>query len=357
MSRGAIARINLSALRHNLTVARQSAPQSKLIAAIKANGYGHGMVEVASALTDADMFAVACLSEAITLRESGIKKPILVLQGFVNASELEDFIRYHLTSVVHSEEQLMLLLKTELEGALSVWLKVDTGMHRLGLAPELVESAYLKLQAINNIQLQGVMTHFACADEIDNKKTRQQTQRFLSSVENIDADFSMANSAAILAWPETHQQWIRPGIMLFGASPFVNGVARQHKLKPVMTFNAKLNAIKTIEAGETVGYGASWTADCSTRVGVVSVGYGDGYPRHAKTGTPVAVNGVKTQLLGRVSMDLITVDLADIPARVGDVVELWGGQISADDVARCADTIAYELFTGITKRVEFTYLD
>jgi len=356
MTRATRAEINLSALRHNLQVAR-SHSQSKQMAIIKANGYGHGIVEVARALSDADGFGVATIGEAITLRESGVYQPILLLEGFNRPQDLLLMYSYKLQSGIHSEEQIK-ILEQHASKPVHVWLKVDTGMHRLGFAPEQVSSIHKRLATIDNVQQPiNLMTHFACADDRQSDYTTQQIKQFSDVTKKFDqAEKSLANSAGILGWPDTHADWVRPGIMLYGGSPFVNGKAAEHDLKPVMTLKSEIIAIHNYKKGDSIGYGQSYTCEADMPVATIAIGYGDGYPRHATSGTPVLINGVQVPLVGRVSMDMITVDLRGYKkAQVGDEVTLWGEGLPVELVAEKAGTISYELFCGVTQRVNFTY--
>jgi alanine racemase len=324
---------------------------------IKANGYGHGAVELARTLSDeADAFAVACSEEAMELRESGIRDPIVLLGGAFEPGEVTGAALHGLTLTLHTETQLEWLLAARPPRPLSVWLKIDTGMHRLGFAPEELARVHAQLAACRHVERIVLMSHFACADETGNGATARQLACFRAAAAEIEAPVSLANSAAVMAWPDTHGDWIRPGIMLYGSSPFGAG-SDAAGLRPVMRLESRLVAVHQLEAGEAIGYGARYVCDRPTRVGVVAIGYADGYPRHAPDGTPVAVNDQLTRLIGRVSMDMLTVDLTALPdARVGDHVQLWGDRVSANEVARLSETIAYELFTGVGHRVHFRYL-
>ena len=351
--------INLSACRHNLAVAKKAAEKSRCIAVIKANAYGHGMVKIAQALNDADAFAVARMSEAIELREAGIAKPIVLLEGFSSTNELELVTKYKFDSVIHSEEQLHLLESFQ-SNLINIIIKVDTGMHRLGYRPEEVAEVYRRLQQCHCVDKNiALMTHFSNADDKRDDKTLKQIEVFYQSIEKLpDSEVSLSNSAAILGWPQSHASWNRPGIMLYGVSPFINSTASEHNLKPVMTLKSQLIAVKTVKQGEAIGYGGTYICNKDMTIGIVATGYGDGYPRHAKIGTPVLVNGKPSQLLGRVSMDMICVDLSEQKkAKVNDPVILWGEGLAIEDIANSAGTIAYELLCGVTSRVEFNYID
>ena len=350
------ARIDLDALRHNLRVAAEAAPAGKVMAVIKANGYGHGMIRVARALAAADAFAVARVGEGVELREAGVTHPVLVLAGCHDADELAAATRHDLQLVVQQQRQVDLLNSVELDRPLRCWLKVDTGMNRLGFGAEQAAAAYRDLQACTNVHGNPpVMTHLANADDLDDDYTLTQLQRFQNVRDQLRADISIANSAGILGWPGSHARWQRPGIMLYGASPLLGRTATELNLKPVMTFSTRLIAVRQIKAGEPVGYGGIWRAPEDMPIGVLAVGYGDGYPREMPAGTPVLLNGKRVPLVGRVSMDTSTLDLRGMPeARVGDPAVLWGEGLPADEIAKAAGTIAYTLFCGITDRVRFT---
>ena len=351
--------INLKACQHNLSIAKQAAPDSKCIAIIKANAYGHGMLEIANALSDADAFGVARIEEALQLRKAGVSKPILLLEGFSSESELAIAGEYKLESVVHNEEQVKLLEQFQGE-AITIVLKIDSGMHRLGFEEKDVSNILKRLENISTINKPfKLMTHFANADDKQDDKTLKQIELFYKSIDGLAKnETSMANSAGILGWPQSHSSWNRPGIMLYGVSPFINSTASVHNLKPVMTLSSKLISIKQVKKDEAIGYGGTYICEKDMKVGIIAIGYGDGYPRHAKTGTPVLVNGKRCSLLGRVSMDMICVDLSEInddKAKVNDEVILWGEGLPIEEIAECSNTIGYELLCGVTKRVEFIY--
>jgi alanine racemase len=358
MSRPSFATIDTRAFVANYRHAKSLAKGARAVAVIKANGYGHGAVTLGRALAaEADAFGVACCEEALELRESGIDNPILLLEGLFEPDEIEDAVRHRLTLVVHSHQQVEWLLSARPARPLDVWLKVDTGMHRLGFEPRELTAVHARLSASPNIARIALMSHFARADETDSPATQQQIMQFREVSRGIDAPVSLANSATVLAWPQAHADWIRPGIMLYGSSPFESAHPTAEPLRPVMRLQSELIAIHELAAGDSIGYGARFTCDAPTRVGTVAMGYADGYPRHAPDGTPVAVNGQLARLIGRVSMDMLTVDLNGQPdAQIGDPVQLWGDRVSANEVARLSGTISYELFTGITRRVHFRYL-
>lgn len=355
MMRAATALIDLQALRHNLARVRQAAPGARVMAAIKANGYGHGLVRAARALAAADAFAVACSEEAVSLREAGIDKPILLLEGIFEASELPLCCRWGLAVALHHHSQLDMLEGVRLERPLSVWLKIDSGMHRLGFAPEDLPGAWQRLQACPAVKPPvRLMSHLARADERDSDYTLIQLRVFEEASAGLPGERSLANSAGILGWAATHYDWVRPGLMLYGASPFVDGLAAEEGLRPAMTLSTRLIAVKRLNKGEPVGYGSSWNCPEDMAMGVAAIGYGDGYPRHAPSGTPVLVNGREAALVGRVSMDMICIDLRRHPeARVGDPVVLWGHGLPIEIIARAARTIPYTLMCAVTARVRF----
>lgn len=357
MSRSAIAVIDTSAFVANYRYAKLLAPQARALAVIKANGYGHGAVQLAHALGDeADAFAVACTEEAMELRESGVQQPIVLLEGAFEPQEIDNAALCGFTLVVHAAHQLDWLEQARPSQPIDAWLKVDTGMHRLGFAPAALATALERLQAIPHVRNIVLMSHFARADEPDCDATERQLAEFDDATGPYNLPSSMANSAGIIAWPAAHRAWIRPGIMLYGSSPLPTDAIPQPTLRPVMNLESRLIAVRDLAAGESIGYGGRFTCSANTRVGVVAMGYADGYPRHAPDGTPVAVNGKRTQLMGRVSMDMLTVDLSDQPdAQVGDHVQLWGDAVAASEVAQASGTIAYELFTKVTRRVHFQY--
>lgn len=317
---------------------------------VKANGYGHGLINAANAMqAQVDGLGVALLEEARQLREAGIGAPILVAEGCFDRDELLEARQLSLDLVVHSPWQVAMLLDNP--GADRLWLKLNTGMNRLGLRPAIALQAGEQLAAAG-MKPVGVMTHFACADDEQDARTSRQLMLAREVADTLGLPLSAANSAALIRYPESHAQRVRPGIMLYGSSPFTWQRAAEIGLQASHRFSARLIAINDIQPGESVGYGATWTAAEAGRVGVVAVGYGDGYPRHAPSGTPVAINGEPTVLVGRVSMDMLTIDLNGIEAHVGDEVELWGDVVDVDAVAKACGTISYELFCQITSRPE-----
>ena len=350
MRRHARAQFDLAALRHNLGRVRAAAPGARVMAAVKADAYGHGMLRVAEALAAggageaADGLAVACVDEALALREAGIRLPVLALQGPRDVDELRAAADRGITLCLHQAWQCALLDAVRLPQPVAVWLKIDTGMHRMGVAMEEVAGLHQALSAHANVAgPPGLMTHFARADEPGSPVTDEQIAAFDRATGGLAGPQSLANSAAILSRPDSHRDWVRPGIMLYGGSPFADTPAADLGLRPVMTLTAPLIAIRQARRGDAIGYGGDWTCPEDMPIGCVAIGYGDGYPRHAPSGTPVAVAGRRTALAGRVSMDVVTIDLRGIDARVGDPVELWGPTIPMDEVATHAGTISYEL--------------
>lgn len=344
--------IDLAALRHNLQQLRAGAPQSRIMAAIKANGYGHGLERVARSLNDVDGLGVACLEEAVKLRKAGISTPITLLEGFFHADELPEISKHGLDVVVHHLQQIEMLEQQPPAAPLRVWLKVDSGMHRLGIRAGETGSLWRRLAAIGQVELIGLMTHLANADDLDDSKTEEQLSLFHKVCEGLPGLRTIANSAGHLGWPQCHADWNRPGISIYGVSPFPGKCGDDHGLRPVMTLRSELIAVNQLKKGDAIGYGGNWCCPEDMPVGVVAVGYGDGYPRHAGNGTPVLVNGKRVPLVGRVSMDMITVDLRSQPgAGAGDVVVLWGEGLPVEEIAEHADTIPYELLCGVTGRV------
>ena len=347
LSSPVIAELNLDALRANLAKVRKLAPGSKILAVIKADGYGHGLLRVARALTASDGFAVARVEEGIQLRRAGIAHRIVVLQGYTNQEEYQAHLTHRLEPVIHSLSQLDLLAGHPPQG-LRPWLKLDTGMHRLGLSQEAFDVALSHLAQCKP----QVMTHLACADETRNPFTSRQLAVFEQIVRPLELPISIANSAAILAWPRTHADWVRPGLMLYGISPFTGRTGTELGLQPVMTLKSRIIAIKSIPDGAAVGYGGAWTARRPTRLGIVSAGYGDGYPREITPGTQVLIGHERVPVIGRVSMDMLTVDLTDFPGITeGRQVTLWGEDLPVEEIATRGGTIPYTLVCGVTPRV------
>ncbi|KJY97774.1 alanine racemase [Pseudoalteromonas ruthenica] len=355
----ATATIDFCALRANLARVKSLAPDSQVMAVLKANAYGHGLVPIAQQLADADAFAVARIEEALALRTGGITKPIVLLEGFFKASDIEIMLANNFQTVVHDEYQLEALEQAQLAGAIKVWLKVDTGMHRLGINPESINTFYRRLKDCPYVQDEvNLMTHFACADDNQDAYNEAQLQLFQTLVADKPEPLCLANSAAIINYPQSHGDWVRPGLMMYGVSPVKNTFSAQLQLTPVMTLSSEVIAVRPVRQGEPVGYGGHWRADKDTYLAVVAIGYGDGYPRHAQNGTPVLINAQRYPLVGRVSMDMITVDIGPDPSAVavGDEAIMWGRELAIEEIAACADTIAYELLCNITPRVSYQYI-
>jgi len=356
----ATAIIDCQALVNNFKRIKKVAPNSKILAVLKANAYGHGLERIAKTLIQkeamADAFGVARIDEALELRAAGIVKPIVLLEGFFSTDDLPVLAVNNLQTIVHNEQQLNAILTAELDKPLKVWLKIDTGMHRLGINPEQFQYFYQSLSTSKNVQQPLVlMSHLACADEDNNALTAKQLNLFEQLTQNTYEERSMANSAAIFTMPQSQYDWIRPGLMLYGVSPLPlsSNSSACSGIEPVMTLQSSLIAVRNLIAGETVGYGGVWQSEKDTTIGVVAIGYGDGYPRHAKNGTPVLINQRRVPLVGRVSMDMITVDLGrDAQDQVGDAAILWGKQLPVEEIAEYATTIPYELLCNITRRVQ-----
>jgi alanine racemase len=348
--RPARAVIDLQALRHNYRLAREST-RAKALAVVKANAYGHGAVRVAQALEDqANGFAVACIEEALELRAAGIHAPILLLEGFFEAAELALIVEHDLWFVVHSRWQLDAIEQAAIGKPLTVWLKLDTGMHRVGFQPAEYRAAYQRLLAGGKVAKIVLMSHFARADELDSSRSDEQLAVFQAATQGLEAETSLRNSPAVLGWPNIPSDWVRPGIMLYGATPFEQPHPLADQLQPVMTLESKIISVSELPAGEPVGYGARFVTSGSTRTGIVAMGYADGYPRQAPTGTPVWIDGQPSRLVGRVSMDMLCVDLTHLPqAGLGSRVELWGRNVLASEVATHAATIPYQIFCNLNR--------
>jgi alanine racemase len=352
MQRKTAAYIDQKAIRDNFSYARSLAPGAKAVAVIKADAYGHGILQVAATLRDlAPMFGVATIDEALVLREGGIRNPILVLEGVTTRDACEVAKSHDLVLMVHTLEQIELMAGM----SASAWVKVDTGMHRLGINSEDLGDTLEQLRD-GDVDVQVVCTHLACAEELNNAMTTEQLDEFARCTAECNLPLSIANSAATIARPDARADWIRPGIMIYGVSPFAGDVEPDSTLRPVMTFASEIIAVREIPAGDAVGYGAHWTADRPSVIATVAVGYADGYPRHAPNGTPVFVGDKVVPLVGTVSMDMISVDVTDLSAvAIGDPVELWGSNVSVSEVADRAGTISYELLAGVTARVPRIY--
>lgn len=348
------AEINLNALVHNFNMMKACSPRSKIIAVVKGNAYGHDAAIVAKTLKQADAFAVARIEEAITLRQAGITQPIILLEGCFCREDLEIASRNQLQPVIHHAGQLADVISAPLLQPLRVWLKIDTGMHRIGVFPDQVAHYVAQLSHSQNVIGDvGFVSHFYQADELSQPTTLQQLETFIRATAGFPGEKSLSNSAGVLYWSDAHFDWIRPGIALYGISPRSDSTGIAEGLQPVMTLKSSLIAVRSHKAGESIGYSGHWVAEQDTRIGVVAMGYGDGYPRMAPTGTPVLVNGRKVPVVGRVSMDMMTVDLgSDSHDQVGDEVVLWGNGLPAEEVARHIGTIAYELVIKITGRVQ-----
>ena len=350
MPRPTTATIDLAALKHNLGVVRRCAPAARAFAIIKANAYGHGLLRAARALAGADGFGLVELESAVRLRDAGYRQPILLLEGVFESSELQVLIDYRLSTVVHCAEQLQMLEDLPAGVALDVFVKFNTGMNRLGFALGQAPAVLAALGRSRCPKSVTVMTHFATADEP--RGVGWQMEELDRALAGAMLPRCLANSAAILSHPETHADWVRPGIMLYGCSPFSGETAVSRGLRPVMTLASRVIAVQELQAGDAVGYGGLFRAERPTRVGVIACGYADGYPRHAPTGTPVMVAGELTRTLGRVSMDMLCVDLSDLPqARPGSPAILWGAEVPVEHVAAAAGTVGYELLCALAPRV------
>lgn len=355
MTRPARVIIDLAALRHNYSRVQHLAAGRKIMAVVKADAYGHGLTRVANTLSNVDAFGVACLEEAEQLREANISQPIVLLEGPFASSELKTIDALSLDLVVHHVSQVEMLEQATTTKPLRVWLKIDSGMHRLGFEAKELSSIWQRLQACDAVADNIIlMTHLAVSNEPDNPITQRQLEDFAFACADYKAPRSIANSAAIVANSDSHADWVRPGLMLYGVSPMQDCVASDHDLQPVMSLVSQLISVKKLQKGEPVGYGASWICPSDTTIGIVAAGYGDGFPRHAKSGTPMLVNGQRACMIGNASMDMLTVDLSSQPqAKVGDPVELWGTNLAIEEVAMYAGTIAYELLCGVHKRLAF----
>lgn len=344
--------LDMAAFAHNFAWIRAAVPDSKIMAVIKANAYGHGLVRAARALPAADAFAVARVEEGVVLRQAGIAPRVAVLQGYTDEEGMRLSARHGLEPVIHSGFQLDLLERLDIAAPMAVWLKADSGMHRLGLSEEEFVRARTRLARMSQVrQPVPLMTHLANADVTDDPATEIQLRCF-GRMAGDGGEFSIANSAGLMAWEAARSAWVRPGILLYGVSPFPGQTGPEEGLRPVMTLQSRLIAIKHLNTGDAVGYGGDFVCPRPTRMGIAAIGYGDGYPRRAATGTPVLVRGRRVPLIGRVSMDMISVDLTDCPAaEVGDTVTLWGQGLPVEEIALCADTIPYVLLCNVTQRV------
>ena len=360
MTRPARVVVDLAALRHNLARVRERAPRSKVMAIVKADAYGHGIARVAGALAEADGFGVACLEEACQLREAGVQKKILLLEGPYAAGEVPTIQALGLDVVIHHRAQFDLLdAAAATPPLLKVWLKLDTGMHRLGFAPEDLDAAWTRLRQHPAVaEPPRLLSHLACANEPDNPMTAAQARLFAAATRAYPVEKSLANSAGLLASEQCQLDWVRPGLMLYGVSPIDGRGAADFGLRPAMSLESRLISLRNLQQGEPVGYGASWLCPEAMPVGIVAAGYGDGFPRHADTGTPVLVAGKRCSVIGKPSMDMLTVDLRSRPdAKIGDPALLWGGPLPIELIARHADTTPYELLCGVHKRLQFVEVE
>ncbi len=351
--------IDTAAFTHNLTRVRSLAPRSKVLAVIKANAYGHGIVTAARALAAADAFAVARIDEAMTLREEGVDARIVLLEGVQSAAELELAARHKLEPFVHQPEQVLMLEAWAGTHAFNAWLKIDSGMGRLGFRPAQAQAAAERLARCRSVrQPVPLVTHLAEAEIRGKAGTRAQIDGFAVATAGMTGERSIANSAGLIAWPDAQADWVRPGIMLYGISPFADSIGSDLGLKPVMTLETRVIALKPLAAGDRVGYGGIWTAKRASRIAIAAAGYGDGYPRGTANGTAVQVNGMPAEIAGRVSMDMLAIDVSDLPqVSVGDPVQLWGPAVPVERVAAASGTIAYELTCRVSRRVPFEVRD
>ncbi|WP_194723127.1 alanine racemase [Noviherbaspirillum malthae] len=353
MPRPITARIHAAALRHNLNIAKQSAPGSKVWAVVKANAYGHGLARAMQSFEAADGLALVEVDGALRLRDMGWTKPVLLLEGFFHESDLPELAAREVQFAIHCREQIDMLEKARLAAPVHVHLKMNSGMNRLGFKPEDFRAAYLRLRAISAVRSITLMMHFANADDASNAAMpmAEQIRRFEAAAADLEGPRSLANSAAVLGHPDVAADWVRPGIMLYGGTPG-GKTADQFGLQAAMTLESEIIGVQRIQPGDAVGYGSRFVADRPMTIGVVAGGYADGYPRHAPAGTPVMVDGRRTRVVGRVSMDMLTVDLSELPeSGFGSKVELWGRNVPIDEVANASGTIGYELMCALAPRV------
>ncbi len=346
--------IDRTALQHNFNRVKAIAPDARVMAIVKADAYGHGITRVASLLADADAFGVACIEEARQLRGADITQSIVLLEGPHKTEELSLIQDLNLDVVVHNHAQIEMLKTLSLTSQTQVWIKIDTGMHRLGFKADEINKVWSQLSRMDVNKIPHLMTHLAVANLPEHQLNQTQLSLFNDLTSAMDTQRSVANSAAILSNPDTHMDWVRPGLMLYGVSPFPDQLANDYDLRPVMALESELISVQSLKKGDSVGYGASWCCPEDMPVGIVAAGYGDGYPRHAVSGTPVLVNGTRCSMVGRASMDMLTVDLRNsADAKMGDPVTLWGHELPIEEIARSAHTIPYELLCGVHKRLEF----
>lgn len=357
--------VDRHAIKSNFDIAKSFSPNSKFVSVIKANAYGHGLKEVAQTLSKCtDAFGVACIEEALLIREAGIKNPVLLMEGFFSVEEIEIASKENFWLMVENQFHVDHILSSKLTQPVKVWFGIDTGMHRLGFQGREVGVNFQKLEASENVQPSLVVSsHFSTADDLNSNTTKNQINNFDSSIKsnhliNYKHEQSLSNSAGLIGWSGSRRDWQRPGYLLFGNSPFVQTHEVEKVLKPAMDFKSKIISLRDISAGESVGYGQNWTAKKQTRIATVTVGYADGYPRNAENGTPTLVHGKRCPLVGRVSMDMITIDVTDIHhATIGDEVLLWGKELPVNEIAKYSNSIGWELLSRITSRVPRHYLN
>ena len=353
------AEISLAALKNNISVLRQSCSNSKIMAVVKSDAYGHGLVKIAQAMSSTvDALAVARIDEAIELRQQGVEQEIIILSGVISVTDLNRCIAHQLHPVIHSQACIDALLSLDKSDKLTFWLKADTGMHRLGLNQQQLQNVHHHIKQCQGLNCLGLLTHLSDAEIVNGDKTQQQRQIFNHYAQQFDyQSLSMANSAAILFDSTLHFDWVRPGIMLYGINPSQQSNQYSNKLQPVMRLKSRVLSVIDVKAGAAIGYNERWRTEQATRIATIAIGYGDGYPRHAENGTPVYIDGCIYPLVGTVSMDMIAVNIGKADVCVGQEVELWGENISASTIAECANTIAYQLFCNITPRVNRIYSD
>lgn len=357
--------VNRQAIKNNLALANSLAPTSKFVSVIKANAYGHGLIEIAETLADStDAFGVACIEEAISIRKAGVKNPILLMEGLFTEDELQIASEKNFWLMIENKFHFDALLSAKLSNPIKIWFGIDTGMHRLGFQQNSIYEDIKILESSGNVKKPIVIaSHFASADNLRSNFTQIQIDRFDKHMSNIklnrDAyEESLSNSAGLIGWVDSHRDWERPGYLLFGNSPFMHSHEVENLLEPAMEFKSKIISVRSVSAGESVGYGQNWTAKRDTKIATVTVGYGDGYPRNAKNGTPTLVNNKICPLVGKVSMDMITIDVTDVrEVNIGDDVVLWGHDLPVNKVAKYCDSIGWELLSRITSRVPRFYIN
>lgn len=357
MSRGTRVTVHPNHLRHNLALVQRFAPLCSIWAVVKANAYGHGLVAVARIFAPLSSgLAVATLDEGLILRAEGLTDPILLMEGVVDAGQTQQALDAGLELVIHHQDQISWLAQAQVLAPIRIWLKIDTGMHRLGVTPDAAVDLLAELEALPQVASVAVMTHYACADDPSNGMTKEQYQCIAPWLK--DRESSLANSAAVLFWPNYQGAWARPGIMLYGASPSSQQSAASLGLRPTMTLEAPIIALRDLKPGDAVGYGATFRVSSPMRLATLAMGYADGYPRHAPNGTPAAIHGQRIRVVGRISMDLMTVDVTEVATvQLQDLVELWGTTVSVDEVAQASGTIGYELLARLSIRGETRYQD